>query len=129
MNRELTRFAAIGALAFLVDTAVLYAALRIPGVGLYTGRLISWTAAATFTWALNRRFTFAGARTEPPLAQWLRYLGANAVGGVANYATYALLVSAVPLFARYPVLAVGAGSVAGLLLNFTLSRRFVFRRR
>jgi putative flippase GtrA len=58
----------------------------------------------------------------------LRYLAANAIGGLANYATYALLVATVEPVRRWPVLAVAAGSVAGLLLNFFLSRRFVFGR-
>jgi putative flippase GtrA len=123
---QFRRFAIIGALAFLVDAGVLQVVL--PFAGFYAGRLVSWTAAATFTWVLNRRYTFSGGRDAPALIQWLRYLAANAIGGLANYATYALLVATVEPVRRWPVLAVAAGSVAGLLLNFFLSRRFVFGR-
>ncbi len=125
-RQELVRFAVIGAAAFLVDAAVLYLAMLLPGIGLYLGRLISWTSAATFTWILNRRYTFKAAAPEPALRQWLRYLTANALGGVANYGTYAALVSSFALFRAWPVLAIGAGSLAGMLINFTLSKRFVF---
>ncbi len=128
-RQELVRFAVIGAAAFLVDAGVLQLAMLLPGVGLYLGRLISWTSAATFTWVLNRRYTFKSATHEPALRQWLRYLAANALGGVANYGTYAALVSSMALFRTWPVLAIGAGSLAGLLINFTLSRRFVFASR
>lgn len=48
-------------------------------------------------------------------------------GGSVNYLTYAGLVYAVPLVGRHPVLGVAAGSAAGLVANFLLARRYVFR--
>jgi hypothetical protein len=38
------------------------------------------------------------------------------------------LVAGVPIMARMPVLAVGAGSIAGLMFNFALSYTVVFGR-
>jgi putative flippase GtrA len=49
------------------------------------------------------------------------------VGGLVNYATYAILVTWVPMAAAHPVLGVAAGSIAGLTVNFLLSRRVVFK--
>jgi putative flippase GtrA len=46
---------------------------------------------------------------------------------VLNRGTYALLVTFVPLCAEQPVYAVAAGAVAGMFVNFGLSRRVVFR--
>jgi len=37
------------------------------------------------------------------------------------------LVTFVPLCARQPVFAVAAGSIAGMFLNFNMSRTMVFR--
>ena len=90
----------------------------------YLGRAVSYTAAATAGWWLNRRYTFGpgGARWR----QWLRYLVANLSGGLANYAVYAALIALSPLCRAYPAAAVAAGSLTGLLLNFAASRRFVF---
>jgi putative flippase GtrA len=127
MSREFLTFAAIGAAAFGVDALLLHALMDV-GAGFYLGRLGSWTGAASFTWFLNRRLTFRGAATEPPLRQWLRFLSANAVGGAVNYAVYALAIAVSALAREFPVLAVGAGSAAGLMLNFSLSRRYVFQR-
>jgi putative flippase GtrA len=127
MSREFLTFAAVGAAAFGVDALLLYALMDL-GAGFYFGRLGSWVGAASFTWFLNRRLTFRGAVAEPPLRQWLRFLSANAVGGAVNYAVYALVIAASALAREFPVLAVGAGSAAGLVLNFTLSRRYVFQR-
>lgn len=120
------RFALVGAAGFVVDAGVLYAGVAL-GLGLYLGRACSYLCAATFTWALNRRFTFA-ASGPPGLAEWLRFVLANANGGIVNYLTYAALVSWGPGLIGHPVLAVAAGSLAGLGVNFAASERFVFRR-
>ncbi len=46
-----------------------------------------------------------------------------------NYGTYALMVSTLSLAATYPYLGVAAGSIAGLVLNFTVPDFLVFQRR
>lgn len=122
---QLLRFSAVGVVGFVVDTVALYAALGL-GAGLYTGRLASYLTAATVTWALNRRFTFGERRTKGLASEWVRFLAANSVGGVINYCTYAALVATLPYVTAHPWLAVAAGSLAGLAVNFTLSRRLVF---
>ena len=122
------RFAVIGTAAFVVDTAVLYVALWA-GLGLYSGRVVSYLVAATFTWYGNRRITFAThAHGAPAIAaEWVRFLLTNLLGGAVNYATYAILVSQFEFVRSYPVLGVAAGSIAGLGVNFTLSKLLVFR--
>jgi putative flippase GtrA len=57
----------------------------------------------------------------------VRFLVANSLGLVLNRGTYAALIATVPLCVEAPVLAVAAGSVAGMIVNFTLSRQMVFR--
>jgi len=120
------RFALVGTLGFGVDTGVLYAGLTA-GLTLYSGRVVSYLAAASFTWYVNRRMTFRSSDREI-LREWVRYLLANTVGGLVNFGTYAALVASLPAIARMPVLAVGAGSIAGLVFNFALSNTVVFDR-
>ena len=120
------RFAGVGVLGFVVDSAVLYAGLAV-GLTLYSGRAVSWFAAATFNWYLNRRLTFASKDTAV-VREWARFLLANAVGGAVNMGTYAVLVANWGVMARLPVLAVGVGSIAGLVFNFALSWTVVFSR-
>jgi putative flippase GtrA len=126
VGAQLGRFAAIGTAAFAVDAGTLQ--LLLPVAGLHAGRVLSWTTAATFTWYLNRRLTFSGAEAAPRTRQWLQYLAANAVGGLANYGTYAALVELLDTVRQHPTLGVAAGSVVGLALNFWLSRRLMVRR-
>lgn len=127
MPQQLVRFSIVGSLGFLVDAGVLH--LLIAGVGgdLYVSRLFSFLAAASFTWAMNRRFTF-GAADHRSGRQWARFITVNAVGGAINYAVYAILVATQPAVAALPVLGVAAGSLAGLAVNFTASRTLVFGR-
>ncbi len=129
MMAQLLRFAAVGCVGFAIDVAVLQLLLAA-GAGLLGGRAGSFLAAATTTWALNRRFTFnTHAPATGPAAtgrQWLRFLAANGVGGTINFGVYTALVLSTGLCHQQPALAVAAGSLAGLAFNFAASRHWVF---
>ena len=122
---QFARFGVVGGIGFVVDTAVLYTGLSL-GLGLYLGRALSYVAAATTTWALNRAWTFRGQGSGSPWRQWAVFLAVNLVGFAFNYGTYVALVANIPLVAHHPVIGVAAGSLAGMIGNFLLSRRFVF---
>ena len=124
IRQSFLRFALVGVAGFIVDASVLTLALSL-GADFYTGRLCSFFCAVTATWYMNRIYTFAS-RDPRLLREWGRFVSANAVGGLINYATYALLVTTVGLFASHPIAAVGVGSVAGLMWNFTVSHNLVF---
>jgi putative flippase GtrA len=126
---EFARFAVIGVVGFIVDASTLKLLVAFAHMDLYTGRLLSYLAAATGNWMLNRRFTFKAARDEAPFKQWLKYLGANGVGFVVSYSTYAALITYVAVTKANPVLAVAAGTIAGLSFNFTINKFWVFRAR
>jgi putative flippase GtrA len=123
---QFLRFGVVGVVGFVVDTAVLYAGLAL-GLGLYGGRAVSYLAAATTTWACNRAWTFRDQGSAPAMRQWAVFLVVNLVGFAFNYGTYAVLVAGLPLVAAHPVLGVAAGALAGMVGNFVLSRRYVFR--
>jgi len=125
--RQILAFSAVGVIAFLVDAAVLYAGIAL-GLGLEGGRVVSYLAAVTVSWALNRRYTFSASSPQPLLAQWARFAFTQLSGATLNLGTYYLLLAiAHPVVARWPVLAVAAGSLAGLSINFIVARLYVFR--
>ncbi len=119
----------VGAAGFCVDAATLHLAVHEIDAGLYGGRVISYLAAATFTWVLNRRYTFSAQRDRNRIREYVKFLCANAAGGVLNYAVYALLIHGFETARLWPIIGVAAGSTAGLISNFILSRRLVFSRR
>lgn len=125
---QFLRFSIIGAVGFVVDVYVLYA-MHYLGLDLYTARIISFVAAATATWLGNRLFTFRSAPLERKKlgGEWIAYLAAMTLGGLVNYGTYALLITFLPLFEQHPWLAVAGGTGAGLLINFVLARRILYK--
>ena len=125
---ELVLFSLAGVAGFLVDAGIVWVFTRA-GVDPFTAQAVAFTMAVTVTWLLNRRFTFAHHASPNWLREWLHYVAANSVGAVVNNGVYALLVMTVALFSKEPVLAVAAGSLAGLVFNFTASRTLVFRPR
>jgi putative flippase GtrA len=127
-HAQFLRFALVGCAGFLVDAGVLNVVLLL-GADRYAGRIVSYLAAATFTWALNRHYTFRAQRDTRRVREWASFLAANAVGGLINWSTYAVLVAVSPTVYAHPVLGVAAGSIAGLVVNFTLSREYVFGER
>jgi putative flippase GtrA len=126
---SILRFAIIGALGMPVDWLGLHAMIDA-GLTRDAARPIAWFCAATFTWLGNRYFTFAGQRAHGAaiFQEWLRFLGANSIGGVANVGTFYLLTH----FARPPFngtnLAFVCGVLLGLIFNFTLSKKLVFKK-
>ncbi len=118
-------FGTVGAAGFVVDTATVYALRR--SLGLYGAGAAAYIVAATVTWLFNRLWTFRGLGSGPVHQQWVRFLGVNLGGFVLNRGTYAILVTFVPLCAQEPVYAVGAGAIAGMFMNYSLSRTMVFR--
>lgn len=118
-------FGTVGTVGFLINTAVVYG-LRGP-LGLYVAGVVAYLVSATGTWTLNRLWTFRGRGAQPILRQWSLFLLANLGGFVPNCGTYAALVTWSPTCAEHPVLAVAAGAIAGMFVNFALSRRVVFR--
>ena len=125
---ELVLFSLAGAAGFLVDAGIVWVFTRA-GADPLTAQAVAFTVAVTVTWLLNRRFTFAYHASPNWLREWLHYVAANSIGAVVNNGVYVLLVLSMALFSREPVLAVAAGSLAGLVFNFTASRALVFRPR
>lgn len=124
--RQFLRFAAIGVLGFAVDVGVLY--LAAPVLGWYGARVLSFVAAASATWALNRRLTFAAdARGAAMGREYLGYLLTMLGGALVNYTVYVLTLHWLAGPWWVPGLGVALGSIAGLGVNFLAVRHLVFR--
>jgi putative flippase GtrA len=126
MLAQFVMFGMVGLIGFAIDTGTVYALRH--AVGLYVAGLVAYFTAATGTWFCNRSWTFRHiGRSDLWYVQWRRFLTANLTGFIINRGIYALLVTFVAVAARQPVIAVFAGAVAGITLNFNLSRKMVFR--
>ena len=128
-TRQWLRFGAVGIVGLAIDVAVLEAA-RALGAGYYGGRALSFLAAASGTWLLNRIWTFraaTAAATRGLAGEWARYVTLMLAGGAVNYAVYAACIEASTLVRTWPGLGVAAGSLAGMVINYASARWLVFR--
>lgn len=123
--KPLVLFAVAGVVGYVVDAGVLLALAAFAGP--YLGRIASFCAAVLTTWLINRRLAFRNAASGVrKRTEFLRYFATSAGGGAVNLAIYSLLVYVFDLGRIWLPAAVAAGSLAGMLVNFSLSKRFVF---
>ena len=128
---SILRFAVIGALGMPVDAGVLWLMTHRAGLDPYSGRVISWLCAATFTWIGNRNFTFGASRRA-----WLRapsFGNGCAFSPPMRWAGWSMSDFIRPWCAsrRRPLnnlyVALVLGVWRGLIFNFTLSKKLVFK--
>ena len=126
LNRRLLWFGVAGIVGLAVDVGVLTALREFLGV--HGARAISFVAAATATWLINRRQTFSDRNTGMGLwHEYVRYIGLMLGGGLVNFATYSALAwqfSQAPLWLG---LYVCAGSLAGMAVNFLGANQWLYR--
>jgi putative flippase GtrA len=122
---QFMRFGTVGLIGLVIDTATVYGLRH--SLGLYGAGLVAYVTSATVNWMLNRVWTFRGQGSGSAQRQWGMFMVTNLAGFVLNRGTYAILVTFVAAAATQPVIATAAGSMAGMFVNFSLSRRVVFR--
>jgi len=131
---QFIRFTLVGGIGFVVDAGLLRL-LLMAGFGYYGGRVVSFLAAATTTWLLNRSFTFRRESSAEsvaighPAGEWIAYLGVMVIGGAVNYGTYAVAIALSELVRAHPELGVALGSLAGLCINFWSAKLMIFERK
>ena len=122
------RFGIVGAAGYFVNAAALWLVLHFFALDKYTSYVPAFLLAVTFTWWGNRVLTFhEHAARENLFVEWARFVAANLVGFFANWALYSALVAFAPRPLDNVFVAQIAGTLFGMIFNFTLSKRFVFR--
>lgn len=127
--RQFVLFCVSGGLAFIVDAGLTQSWVSLVGLDPWTARALSFPVAVTCTWLFNRSITFRPNAALPWHREWLLYVSTQLSGLTVNLLTYAVIVWMSATAARWPVLAVAAGSVAGLLVNFFGAKRVAFNDR
>lgn len=116
----------MGAVGFLVDAAVLQLLVSAAGWSAFAARALSFPAALTATFLLNRAWTF-GALRLPAARAYGAYGVIQALGALINLAVFSACLLAAPALYERPVVALGIGAIVALLFNFAAARRLVFR--
>ena len=122
--RRFTSFATVGFVGFVIDAAILSTLVHAQDWHHYTARGLSFAAAVTVTWYLNRNWVFS--RTSDRTREYGAYFSVQVVGAAINLGTYALIIAVIPTLARLPVLPLAAGAALALLFNYSAASRWVF---
>jgi putative flippase GtrA len=127
--QKLVRFGLVGLLGFVVDAGVLHLLVSLGGLTLLPARACSFLCAATTTWAANRVFTFTAVPRlgRALLAEWAAYFAASLGGGCVNYVVFAAAIHLSRALHDFPTVAVAIGTLAGMVFNFLMYSRYVFR--
>ena len=125
MLKKITLFGIAGSIGFLIDSGVLY--LLKDSLGLYLARVISFLCAVFVTWLINRNTTFKKSTSKLNTnAEITSYLLIMLFGGVINYLIYSYFITYSSFAFRFPIIAVAAGSIGGMVINF-ISSNLLFR--
>ncbi|HEY2836921.1 MAG TPA: GtrA family protein, partial [Rhizomicrobium sp.] len=90
LRHPFIRFAMVGTAGYIVDTGILALDTGVWGLDFKSGRALSIFVAMGCTWLGNRYLTFPERRARSfsgALQEWLKFIGANAIGAVVNYGT------------------------------------------
>jgi putative flippase GtrA len=125
------RFAAVGGAGYVVNAGVLAFNTYVLHLDFEPAIGLSIFVSMCFTWLGNRYLTFRERRARglgPMLQEWLKFMGANILGAVVNYFTALALVHFAPGPFDNKFVAQACGVLAGLVFNFTLSSKMVFKK-
>lgn len=124
--KEIFLFGLAGVVGYFVDVAVTI--LLEPIMGVYIARVPGFMAAVTATWLLNRSLTFKSrpSKYKKIYKEYLHYITLM-IGGLAmNYAAYAVSVTLLPDSFYKIYMAVAIGSLAGMMINYLTSRKYIY---
>ncbi|MBY8871453.1 GtrA family protein [Micromonospora sp. PLK6-60] len=132
--RELSKFATVGGIAFLIDFALFNYLTARHGVEQLTAKTISTVVAATFAFLGNRFWTWRHRQRSHPAREYALFFFFNAVG--LGIAVACLALSRYGLGSIWPgvfrtaladnIASFVVGTGLGTLFRFWSYRRFVF---
>ncbi|MBX7269149.1 GtrA family protein [Micromonospora sp. Llam7] len=132
--RELSKFATVGGVAFLVDFALFNYLIGPQGVEQVTAKTISTVLAASFAFVGNRFWTWRHRKRSNPAREYALFFFFNAVG--LGIAVACLAISRYGLGSIWPtvfqtrladnIASFVVGTGLGTLFRFWSYRRFVF---
>lgn len=118
-------FLMVGASGMVIDLLLFSVLLLVLGFG--SARALAIFGAMTWNFALNRRFTFQSARADSLLRQYVLFCLSCGLGAVVSWSVSNYVWAEFQTVVHYPAVAALAGIAAGVVLNYLLSAKFVFR--
>lgn len=128
MNNKYVKFALVGGIGFFVDLLAMLFFTAF--TSLFVARLLAFFVAVNSNWLLNRRFTFQSSTSKDHTAlmlEWIKFMGSSCIAAIPNLLCYWLVVTGFSLDGYTAIIAIIPGIIAGMLVNFILADRWVFK--
>ncbi|MGB3722023.1 MAG: GtrA family protein [Pacificimonas sp.] len=122
MKRKLSGFILAGGTAFLAGAAALKLSIAT-GVSPMLAQVPAFAVAVTVSWLINRNLAFSVKAGTSSLREYGLYIGASTLGLGLNMAGY----TASLLLGVTPLAALAIGTATGLVANFLIYDRVIFR--
>jgi putative flippase GtrA len=126
--REVMSFLAVGSAGFMIEAIILTGLTHFAGWSPWYARVPSFITAVLATWALNRRHTFPDRGLQHRSLEAFFYMAIQSGGALINLTIFSAVLILFPQLTPYPVIALAAGSVGGLVSNYLLSSRLLYAR-
>lgn len=124
---RLIRFAFVGGVGFVIDTLAFALLFQWLGLELMGARGIAFIFAATTTWLGNRWLTFSHAGKQNPFTQWQKFMATACMSALPNFAVFKGMALLLGTQGMMVYLALVMGILAGMVSNYLLSAKWVFR--
>ncbi|EGU47464.1 hypothetical protein VII00023_07289 [Vibrio ichthyoenteri ATCC 700023] len=141
-GHRMVRFALVGGVGFIVDALMFAVLFYLCSMPLWIARGGAFFCAASVTWLGNRCFTFKATfealspvpngtkwfelRIEP-WTQWLKFLGSALMSAIPNFVMFQMVIMMLGAEGFKPVVALAMGVLTGMVSNYFLSSRWVFK--
>lgn len=126
-NRQvLSRFLVVGAVGFCTDGGLL-SWLMGQGWTIVQARSLSFLAAVSITWWLNRVWTFRAVQPAAPRREYVLYFLTQVAGALINLLVFFVLVHAFETLRHLPLIPLAAGAAVAIVFNFSVSRLVVYK--
>ncbi|MGF1720485.1 GtrA family protein [Vibrio kyushuensis] len=126
-HKALFKFALIGSIGFIADAVLFSMALYLCELDVYLSRVIAFFGAACVTWFGNRCYTFVHSNKQPKFLQWAKFIGSASMSAIPNFITFRSVLNVLGEGPITVYIALVMGVLVGMLSNFMLSERWVFK--
>ncbi|WP_129640878.1 GtrA family protein [Peristeroidobacter agariperforans] len=127
-SREVMSYLAVGGVGFLIEAVILTVLTQFAGWSPWLARVPSFVTAVLATWVLNRRHTFPERGLQRRSLEAFFYMAIQSAGVAINLAIYSVCLMLLPQLVRFPVIALAAGSLGGLVSNYLFNSRLLYAR-
>jgi putative flippase GtrA len=123
------KFAVTGGLGTITNLLIFFLCADKAGLPEIPVSIVCFIIAGTQNYIINHKWSFSTKSDKHPLRikQWLGFLCASLLGLAVNIAVMTLVI--VHWTLPYKFIAQACGIAAGMVINFTLSKLFVWRRK